>query len=136
MQHQPGRKVSPNDNVATFSAQSYPPGTAPKKDTYEPQNDYNPPHGAGDDATQSWQDLLPGATSRDVYKGLGHPVQGQTSHEIRHDGHRVNKRFREGLEGKFGSKEMGDKGAGNQQVDTSRDPAQRGLDREFTNPKA
>lgn len=28
---------------------------------------------------------LPGATSKDVHTGLGHPGQGQTSRELRHD---------------------------------------------------
>ncbi|KAH8115937.1 hypothetical protein DFH11DRAFT_1876519 [Phellopilus nigrolimitatus] len=32
------------------------------------------------------EDTLTGATSGDVYDGLGHPGQGQTSAELRHDG--------------------------------------------------
>ncbi len=33
-------------------------------------------------------DTIGGATSGDVHKGLGKPVQGQTSNELRHDGER------------------------------------------------
>jgi hypothetical protein len=42
---------------------------------------------------------LPGATSADVHKGLGHPGQGQTSTEQRHEGAHTNKKQPSGPEG-------------------------------------
>lgn len=40
---------------------------------------------------------MPGATSADVHKGLGHPGQGQTSTETRHDGQHGGKKQGQGL---------------------------------------
>ncbi len=44
-------------------------------------------------------DTLPGATSADVHTGLGHPGQGQTSTELRHDGQHTSKKDPSGPEG-------------------------------------
>jgi len=41
---------------------------------------------------------LIGATSKDVYHGLGVPVQGMSSRELRHDGQIGRKRHGEGTE--------------------------------------
>lgn len=41
---------------------------------------------------------LIGATSKDVYSGLGVPVQGMSSRELRHDGQIGRKRQGEGTE--------------------------------------
>ncbi|KAI5980736.1 hypothetical protein EDD15DRAFT_773781 [Pisolithus albus] len=41
---------------------------------------------------------LTGATSQDVYHGLGVPVQGMSSEEAHHDGQPGRKRQREGVE--------------------------------------
>ena len=38
------------------------------------------------------QDTMTGATSRDVYKGIGVPMSGQTSEEVHHDGMHGRKR--------------------------------------------
>lgn len=40
-----------------------------------------------------------GSTSQDVHKGMGHPGSGQTSTELRHDGHHGRKHEGAGLEG-------------------------------------
>lgn len=40
---------------------------------------------------------VPGATSRDVYAGIGRPVQGMSSAEIHHDGQPGRKRQPLGL---------------------------------------
>jgi hypothetical protein len=44
-------------------------------------------------------DTLPGPTSADVDRGVGHPMEGETSTEIRHDGMHKRKKEREGLAG-------------------------------------
>ncbi|KAI6147158.1 hypothetical protein BKA82DRAFT_10935 [Pisolithus tinctorius] len=50
---------------------------------------------------------LTGATSKDVYHGLGMPVQGMSSQEAHHDGQPGRKRRGEGVE-QFGQGEMYD----------------------------
>lgn len=42
---------------------------------------------------------MTGATSADVSKGLGQPIQGMSSAELHHDGQTHRKRQREGLVG-------------------------------------
>lgn len=42
---------------------------------------------------------LPGATSKDVYQGYGHPGSGETSKELHHDGTAGRKHQGYGLEG-------------------------------------
>jgi hypothetical protein len=44
-------------------------------------------------------DTLGGATSGDVHTGMGHPGQGETSTEVRHDGPHTRKREGAGLDG-------------------------------------
>ncbi len=44
-------------------------------------------------------DSLGGATSADVNKGLGKPMQGETSREERHDGQQKRKRQGHGVMG-------------------------------------
>lgn len=65
---------------------------------------------------------LGGATSGDVYQGLGKPVQGQSSREL-HDGQNARGG---GLAG------VGASGveSGNQGVDERMQPSQRGLEKE------
>lgn len=53
-------------------------------------------------------DTLMGATSQDVDRGLGKPLQGQTNVEVRHDGAHGRKKGTAGLEGVGASRE--DKG--------------------------
>lgn len=56
-------------------------------------------------------DTLTGATSADVYDGLGHPGQGMSSKELRHDGQPGRKRYGEGVE-QFGQGMAGESGRG------------------------
>ncbi|MCJ1425241.1 hypothetical protein MMC29_003129 [Sticta canariensis] len=96
--HKPGVLVG-NDAVPTFNAQTLPPGTAPADRTFEPEPRTEVPSQASvsadadDDAPlTSASDTLGGVTSADVHTGLGKPLQGQTSTELRHEGqhHRKN----------------------------------------------
>lgn len=107
--HQPGRKVSEEDDAPEFSAQTLPPGSAPKSRTFEPNPQSEIP-GQADNANvlrdhgkestyTSAESTLGGADSRDVHQGLGHPGAGQTSAELRHDGEHHRKRAGAGLEG-------------------------------------
>lgn len=109
MQHQIGVKASPADNAPEFHAQTLPPGTAPKESTFQPNpvneipGQANNPdvlrsHGKEGVRTDPLS-TLPGATSADVHTGLGHPGQGQTSTEIRHEGAHGRKRQPAGPEG-------------------------------------
>ncbi|OCL08837.1 hypothetical protein AOQ84DRAFT_376380, partial [Glonium stellatum] len=92
-----------------------PPGTAPDDPTFTPQptavtgrgkdakvdttQDAGPVYTDPDATTSppSAADTLGGATSAGVNCGLGHPGQGQTSVEVRHDGQHGWKRERLGL---------------------------------------
>lgn len=64
------------------------------------------------------QNTIPGATSRDVYGGLGAPVQGMSSKELRHDGQPGRTRQGEGVE-QFGEGVAGEgsRGDGGCRVD-------------------
>ncbi|PWY89913.1 hypothetical protein BO70DRAFT_358927 [Aspergillus heteromorphus CBS 117.55] len=133
--HQPGRKVAPSDFVPEFHAESYPPGTAPASSSYRP----NPVNEVGGQALNpnverahgkesvktSAADTLIGATSQDVYTGLGHPGSGQTSQELHHDGQAGRKGQSAGLEqvGAFQT------GKYERQI-----PSQRGLERDEARP--
>lgn len=94
-----------NEVVPEFTAKTLPPGSAPSDRTFKP-NSANaiPPASEVDnikdpDATSSASDTLGGATSRDVYTGLGKPVQGQSSAELEHNGYPHRKRPETGLAG-------------------------------------
>lgn len=89
-QHQMGVQASPNDRIPEFHAQTLPAGTAPKDRTFQPNPDLNN-QGMYQDASTT----LGGATSKDVHTGLGHPGQGMTSTEERHDG--MHGRKKQGL---------------------------------------
>ncbi|KAI5860947.1 hypothetical protein GGS23DRAFT_578080 [Durotheca rogersii] len=99
--HKPGVQVG-NDRVPEFHAQTYPPGTAPPKDTYQPRPDGVTSAVGGQNATDP-TDSLGGTTSQAVYAGLGKPVQGQTGRELHGDLHGdttgKRKKERSGLEG-------------------------------------
>jgi len=107
--HKPGVKVSPADHAPEFHAQTLPAGTAPKESTYQPNPTSEVPgqadnenvlraHGKESTRTDPLS-TLPGATSADVHTGLGHPGQGQTSTEVRHEGHHTRKKHTSGPEG-------------------------------------
>lgn len=57
------------------------------------------------------QSTILGATSRDVYEGLGVPVQGMSSKELRHDGQPGRKRQAGGAE-QFGEGMTSESGRG------------------------
>ncbi|KIY00640.1 uncharacterized protein Z520_03303 [Fonsecaea multimorphosa CBS 102226] len=107
--HQVGQKVSPADHAPEFSAKTLPPGTAPANATYQPNPTSEVPGQAFNDNVDRSHgkegvrtdplSTLPGATSADVHTGLGHPGQGQTSTEIRHEGHHTRKKHTSGPEG-------------------------------------
>ncbi|KIJ62618.1 hypothetical protein HYDPIDRAFT_182665 [Hydnomerulius pinastri MD-312] len=61
---------------------------------------------------------LEGATSGDVHAGLGMPIQGMSSKELRHDGQSGRKRQGEGTE-QFG---QGAGGTGARRVDDASEP--------------
>merc|ERR1711988_1134849 len=69
-----------NDAAPEFSAETYPPGTAPSDRTFKP----NPVDETSTEnsAAPKASDTLGGATSAEVHQGLGHPGSGQTSQEL------------------------------------------------------
>lgn len=108
-QHQIGQKVSPADYAPDFSAQTLRAGTAPASATYQPNPINETPgqannpdvlrsHGKEGLRTDAMS-TLPCATSADVHKGLGHPGQGQTSTELRHEGAHTSTKQTSGPEG-------------------------------------
>lgn len=100
--HKPGVKVG-NDAKPEFHAETFPPGTAPASQTFQPQPVNEVPgqaHNPDAAVTTAASETLPGATSADVHTGLGHPGSGMTSQE-EHGGKR--KKERSGLEGVGGS---------------------------------
>lgn len=92
-QHAIGTKVG-NDAYPEFQAETHPPGTAPKENSFQPQTQDEVPGQAHNPHTTTRTEALdfPGATSADVHTGLGHPGSGQTSNE-------PGKKQRSGLEG-------------------------------------
>ncbi|KAI0376766.1 hypothetical protein F5Y04DRAFT_265698 [Hypomontagnella monticulosa] len=101
--HKPSVKVG-NDAVPEFHVEKYPPGTAPREHTFQPQPKETVPREVAE--SQQFTDpteTLGGATSREVHTGLGKPVQGQTSAELHGNlhGDRIGRRKKEyaGLEG-------------------------------------
>ncbi|CAO2652544.1 Nn.00g008270.m01.CDS01 [Neocucurbitaria sp. VM-36] len=117
--HQPGKLVA-NDKIPTFEAETLPAGSAPTKDTYQPNPDLN-----NQKLYQDASSTLTGADSSSVHTGLGHPGQGQTSSELHQD-----KKKGQGLAGLAGS--IPDKGGVGHGVeglkDDPRHAAQRNLD--------
>lgn len=100
-QHQPGQQVG-NDAAPEFHAKVLPAGSAPKKDTYQP-NPVNEVPGQAlnpdtEGATKA-SDTLTGATSADVHTGLGKPIDGQSSAEQHNDGKTHRARDNQGLQG-------------------------------------
>lgn len=95
--HAPGTKVG-NDATPEFHASTLPSGTSPASRTFEP-NPKNTMPGQSPELSNpdTWVDAestITGATSKDVYKGMGKPVQRQTAGDLRHQTSQ-----RSGLEG-------------------------------------
>ncbi|KAF2120244.1 hypothetical protein BDV96DRAFT_642089 [Lophiotrema nucula] len=84
--HKPGVLASESDRAPEFSAQTLPAGSAPADKTFQPSPDLN-----NQKMYQDASSTLTGADSADVHTGLGHPGQGQTSSELRHDGQHTSK---------------------------------------------
>ncbi|KAI0909239.1 hypothetical protein F4823DRAFT_444664 [Ustulina deusta] len=88
--HKPGILVG-KDKVPEFHAETYPPGTAPRENTFQPRP-------AGEFSAQAYGsapsagETMSGATSQDVYRGLGKPLQGQEAREINKPHGRHNKK--------------------------------------------
>ncbi|KAI9721609.1 MAG: hypothetical protein M1828_005099 [Chrysothrix sp. TS-e1954] len=92
--HKPG-VLTGNDAVPEHHVQAMPAGTAPSDRTFQPQNVTDVPGQAGDNhaaeqnepgTTTAASATLGGSSSADVHTGLGHPGQGMSSAEARHDG--------------------------------------------------
>ncbi len=135
VQHKPGVMASERDKAPEFHAQAVPQGTAPPDRLFKPNTASEAPPtsdstGEGDaESTEvSASDTLGGATSKDVHTGLGKPMQGETSAELRHDGQHGRKKEKLGLAG-TGASEVGQ---GGKQVDPHEPEFanQRGLDKE------
>ncbi|OAX84866.1 hypothetical protein ACJ72_00768 [Emergomyces africanus] len=92
--HKPGKKVSPADYVPEFHAQTLPAGTAPPDRTFASHTAGQAPE-EGTPAIEA----LGGADSRELNKGLGQPIWGETSAQLHHDGQPHRKHHGSGLEG-------------------------------------
>ena len=124
-----------NDTKPEFSAQTLPPGSAPASRTFQPNNISEVPGQADNDATlrshgkestyTTAESTLGGATSGDVNTGLGKPMQGQSSSELRHDGQNSGQKQGLGLAGLQSGKYNT-----NQGVDERMDESQRSLESE------
>lgn len=93
-QHKPGVKVG-NDTAPEFSAEAHEPGTAPRKDAFQPNAESEVAGQAQTDALGS----LAGATSGSVHNAtqFGKPAQGESSAEAHSD----KTERRTGVEGHF-----------------------------------
>ena len=123
-----------NDAAPEFHAKVLPPGSAPAENTFQPNpinevpgqaDNENVLRGHGKESTKtSALDSIPGATSGDVHKGLGHPGQGQTSADKDVSG-------RSGLMGVGASGVQSGMGG----VDERTDASQRGIEKEGSRTK-
>ncbi|EEP76908.1 conserved hypothetical protein [Uncinocarpus reesii 1704] len=107
--HKPGAKASPNDNAPEYAAETFAPGTAPPDRTFQPNPIEQVPgqalnenveraHGKESVKTTA-SSTITGATSADVNRGLGRPMQGESSVEHRHGDQKHGKHHGSGLEG-------------------------------------
>ncbi|GAP86686.1 hypothetical protein SAMD00023353_2000410 [Rosellinia necatrix] len=103
--HKPGVLVG-NDKIPEFHAEAYPAGTAPRENTFQPRPEGEYSARAYGTAPRA-EDTMQGATSQDVYRGMGKPIQGQEAREIekRHGAH--NKKEGTGVAGVGGSQGVG-----------------------------
>lgn len=143
-QHQPGRKVSPKDNTPEFQTKVLPPGSAPEDKTFYPRpvdHEFPPVAKYVSDAEldedvpiTTGEDTVGPTDSVDLDKGLGKPLWGELSSELRHDGMHKRKREKQGME-RVGAGGGGDKVPGkvsSHDCLNERDPAvanQRALER-------
>lgn len=124
--------ASPADHVPEFHAQALPPGTAPADHLFKPNyfgmipgqaNNEDTLRSHGKPSTYTAANSMPGATSKDVHHGFGHPGVGQSSTEVRHDGQHHRKNVGHSLEGVGASRNL-------QEPDERARPNQRGIERE------
>ncbi|KAJ5382462.1 hypothetical protein N7517_000373 [Penicillium concentricum] len=99
-----GHPVNEFDQRSENRAQAFPPGSAPASDSYsgEPSENYNLNMNEEEEEGTTYTsaaDMFTGATSGDVNRGLGRPMHGQTSTEVRHNGAHGRKKQPSGLEG-------------------------------------
>ncbi|KAI1189191.1 hypothetical protein F5B17DRAFT_392296 [Nemania serpens] len=98
--HKPGVLVG-NDRIPEFHAETYPPGTAPRENTFQP-------HPEGEIPAQCWGtapnagETMTGATSQDLDRGMGQPIQGQLPREIKKPHGKHNKKEHSGVAGRGG----------------------------------
>ncbi|KAF1986912.1 hypothetical protein K402DRAFT_393533 [Aulographum hederae CBS 113979] len=106
--HKPGVQASEADRAPEFHAETLPPGSTPASRTFKPNPVGEAPPTANymkssavetDASGPSADATLNGATTADVHTGLGHPGQGQTSSELRHDGQHHREKRGTGLTG-------------------------------------
>ena len=126
-QHKPGLPVAPTDKVPTFHGKILPAGSAPQESSFEPQANEVPSQADNPDVdaetSTSASATLGGSTAADVHTGYGHPGQGQTSKELRHDGRHGRVKQPYGLAGL-----RSDVPATNQPANPRTDERQRALD--------
>ncbi|KAK5705894.1 hypothetical protein LTR17_021269 [Elasticomyces elasticus] len=122
--HQPGKLVG-NEAKPEFEAKTLPAGSAPSKSTFAPNpTDNVPPVQQYQDSSSieadapqtSASDTLGGASSAQVHQGLGKPIQGQSSSELR-----------DGSKGRTGGTE-GVNTTSQSGISTDAMPSQRALD--------
>jgi len=123
--NQLGVKAYPSDFVPESPVRTLPPGTAPPESTFAPQNTYNVLAGEPQRLADPL-DFPGGSTSKDVHKGLGHPGQGMTNQEIRHDGQHGRSKQDQGL-AKHGAYDLSRGGDQLGRADPRVDEDQRGL---------
>jgi hypothetical protein len=106
-QHKPGNEQG-NDAAPEFHAQTFPPGTAPTENSFQPHPvDSNIPENQWEEDRDDSLEMpaldMPGATSKDIHNSIdslhGKPLQGQENREARGVHPRKRKKERSGLEG-------------------------------------
>lgn len=99
--HAVGVKVG-NDLAPEYHAEAFPPGTAPKESTFQPNTEGMVPGQALNEfatSRTSASDTLTGATSETLNKGLGKPVQGMEDENMKAGHSRSGGRKSGGLAG-------------------------------------
>jgi hypothetical protein len=74
-----------NERIPEYHAETLPAGSAPEERTFAPNTAFRDDAVDEESTATSAADSLGGATSADVNKGLGKPMQGETSREERHE---------------------------------------------------
>ncbi|KAJ5493875.1 hypothetical protein N7463_009962 [Penicillium fimorum] len=97
-----GHPANEFDQRPEYHVRAFPSGSAPASDSYtgDPGDNYNLNINAEEEETTytSAADTFMGATSGDVNRGLGRPMQGQTNTEVRHNCAHGRKKQTSGLE--------------------------------------